>query len=144
MSTHQHLNPNLIAPCGMNCGLCLGYLREKNHCIGCRSDGPEKASHCASCKIKNCEKLAQTQSGFCYECADYPCARIKHMDKRYQTQYGMSMIENQETIRNIGLTQFVAQEEIRWTCPACGARICVHRPNCQQCGTPRLDLKNKK
>ncbi len=30
------LNPVLIAPCGMNCGTCLGYLREKNKCVGCR------------------------------------------------------------------------------------------------------------
>jgi hypothetical protein len=23
---------NLIAPCGMNCGICLAYLRETSHC----------------------------------------------------------------------------------------------------------------
>jgi hypothetical protein len=26
----------LIAPCGMNCGVCMAYLREKNKCPGCR------------------------------------------------------------------------------------------------------------
>jgi hypothetical protein len=25
-------NKQLIAPCGMNCGICLGYLRDKNKC----------------------------------------------------------------------------------------------------------------
>ncbi len=25
----------LIAACGMNCGLCIGYLRDKNSCGGC-------------------------------------------------------------------------------------------------------------
>jgi hypothetical protein len=25
----------LIAACGMNCGLCIGYLREKKPCSGC-------------------------------------------------------------------------------------------------------------
>jgi len=25
----------IIAPCGMNCGLCTGHLREKRPCGGC-------------------------------------------------------------------------------------------------------------
>ena len=25
-----------IAPCGMNCSICRGYLRKKNKCLGCR------------------------------------------------------------------------------------------------------------
>jgi hypothetical protein len=25
----------MIAPCGMNCGLCIGHLREKKPCGGC-------------------------------------------------------------------------------------------------------------
>ena len=33
----QDLRPELIAPCGMDCGLCMGYLREKNTCGGCRA-----------------------------------------------------------------------------------------------------------
>jgi hypothetical protein len=27
---------HLVAPCGMNCGICRAYLREKNKCPGCR------------------------------------------------------------------------------------------------------------
>ena len=30
------MKSELIAPCGMNCGICYGYLREKNKCPGCR------------------------------------------------------------------------------------------------------------
>jgi hypothetical protein len=30
----QALEPALVAPCGMNCGLCMGYLRDKNRCLG--------------------------------------------------------------------------------------------------------------
>lgn len=26
----------LIAPCGINCGICLAFLRDKNTCMGCR------------------------------------------------------------------------------------------------------------
>jgi hypothetical protein len=25
----------MIAPCGMNCGICIGHLREKRPCGGC-------------------------------------------------------------------------------------------------------------
>jgi hypothetical protein len=28
----------LIAFCGMNCTLCMAYLRDKNRCPGCRTD----------------------------------------------------------------------------------------------------------
>lgn len=31
----ERINRNLIAPCGMNCGVCIAYLREKNRCQGC-------------------------------------------------------------------------------------------------------------
>jgi len=26
----------LIAPCGMNCGACIAFMRDKNNCPGCR------------------------------------------------------------------------------------------------------------
>ena len=86
---------DLIAPCGMNCGLCIGYIRKKNPCGGCfKKDDENKPSQCRSCSIVNCESLAKTKSGFCYECKKYPCARLKNLDKRYREKYGMSMIEN--------------------------------------------------
>src|SRR5574344_369889 len=85
----------LIAPCGMNCGLCIGYLREKKPCAGCliRKD-KNKPKGCRECIIANCQLLAETASGFCYDCLRYPCARLKNLDKRYRINYGMSMLEN--------------------------------------------------
>ena len=37
----------LIAPCGMDCGLCRGYVREKNRCAGCNGDDSSKPRYCA-------------------------------------------------------------------------------------------------
>jgi hypothetical protein len=126
----------LIAPCGMNCGLCIGHLREKRPCGGCfRMDDPHKPVSCRSCAIANCEKLARTASGFCYDCSIYPCARLRRLDKRYRAKYGMSMIENLEYIRDRGLEAFVRQEEKRWACRVCGSGLCVHRDQCLVCGT---------
>ena len=59
----------LIAPCGMNCGLCIGHLREKKPCNGCfKIDDVNKPQGCRSCKIVNCDLLAETESGFCFDC----------------------------------------------------------------------------
>ena len=49
--------PELIAPCGMNCGICMAYLREKNKCPGCRVIDINKSISVQKCKIKNCYEL---------------------------------------------------------------------------------------
>jgi hypothetical protein len=123
----------LIAPCGMNCRLCLAYMRDKKSCPGCRGDDENKSKSCVSCLIKNCGKLAQAGVKYCFGCDSFPCARLKHLDKRYRTKYGMSMIDNLLNIRTFGIHQFVRNEQERWTCPECGQLICVHRPHCLSC-----------
>lgn len=124
----------LIAPCGMNCGICIGHLREKKPCGGCvKKDDKNKPKYCRSCLIVNCSLLAQTISGFCYDCTHYPCSRLKRLDKRYRTNYGMSMLANLEYIKANGIRKHLQQEEIRWTCTSCGAGLCVHRDSCLHC-----------
>ncbi len=128
---------NLIAPCGMNCGICIGHLREKRPCGGCfKKDDGNKPKVCRSCKIVNCELLAETESGFCYDCTKYLCTRLKQLDRRYRTKYGMSMIENLGFIQQYGLQKFLKWEEERWTCKTCGSGLCVHIDFCFNCKTP--------
>jgi hypothetical protein len=127
------MNAQLIAPCGMNCGICLAYLRDKNTCGGCWADEAEKRASCTKCSIRNCEALEKTQSKFCYECPIFPCKRLKQLDKRYRLRYAMSMTENLETIKREGLERFVLAEAERWKCQACGGTICVHRGVCLKC-----------
>jgi len=124
---------NLIAPCGMNCGICLGYLREKNRCNGCRINPALNFKSIERCTIRNCTYLKKTISGFCNNCEKYPCQRLKQLDKRYRTKYRMSMMDNLESIRNIGLDKFVGKENQRWICPNCGGMLCVHRDFCLNC-----------
>jgi hypothetical protein len=125
---------NLIAPCGMNCSICMAYLREKNKCPGCRLFNKIEPVTRARCKIKNCQTFKRSKSKFCFECEEYPCNRLKHLDKRYRTKYNMSMIENLENIKKLGLREFIKNEKIRWTCLYCGGTICVHRGYCYTCG----------
>ena len=127
----------LIAPCGMNCGICLAHLRTRNRCDGCRSNATAKAAYRGTCVIRNCDTVNSNESGFCFECPKYPCRRLRQLDKRYRTRYGMSMLENLEFIRDHGLAAFVEKETERWRCPRCGGTMCVHRSRCLACGEPR-------
>jgi hypothetical protein len=133
-TTPDLIDSRMIAPCGMDCGLCSGYLREKQPCPGCNGDDGGKPPYCAGCRIKNCAELEKAEQPFCFECAKYPCARLRQLDKRYRTRYGMSMMENLMNIRDLGLDEFVARERTRWECPGCGGVICVHQANCVYCG----------
>jgi len=120
----------LIAPCGMNCGICMAYLKEKNKCPGCRIEDTKKLISRTGCKIKNCHYLLKKKAKFCFECKEFFCDRLKHMDKRYRTRYKMSMIENLENIKRLGINKFIKNEKERWTCPECGGTICVHNRKC--------------
>lgn len=124
---------SLIAPCGMNCGICIAYLREKNKCPGCRGTDIDKPVTRVKCKIKNCNELKKNKLKFCFSCEKFSCANLKHLDKRYQTRYNMSMIENLENIKRLGIRRFVRNERTRWTCPKCNGTICVHKGYCYNC-----------
>jgi hypothetical protein len=135
MATMGSLNKSsLIAPCGMNCGICMAYLRENNRCPGCRGVDTNKSISCVRCKIKNCRIFKKNGSKYCFECDDFPCDRLKHLDKRYRTKYTMSMIENLLYIRDYGIRKFIKNEDVRWACSKCKGTICVHKGHCIDCG----------
>ena len=123
----------LIAPCGMNCGTCIAYLREKNKCPGCRISSADKAVSVQRCIITKCPYLAETTSKFCYDCEKYPCRRLKQLDKRYRTKYQTSFLENLSIIKEQGIDNFLVFESQRRTCPNCGSVISVHRDKCLNC-----------
>jgi len=127
-------SPVLIAPCGLNCRLCRAYTRDRNSCPGCRGDDTTKSRSCLACKIKNCEKIATGKLKYCFECNDFPCARLTHLDKRYKAKYQTSVINNLISIKEIGVRSFVENENKKWTCPKCGSMICMHKPQCLSCG----------
>lgn len=123
----------LIAPCGINCGVCRGHLRERNKCAGCRASDADKPKTRTQCKIKTCEVLVSGKAKYCFECENFPCESLKHLDKRYRTKYGMSVIENLQDIKNYGIIFFLENEKAKWTCKECGGVICVHTGKCSSC-----------
>jgi hypothetical protein len=137
----------LVAPCGMNCAICSGYLALKYdvkskgirtpYCKGC----PPRNKKCAFLK-KKCELLLNDKVRFCYECDGFPCENLKHIDKRYRTLFRMSPIDNLRSIQKNGVLRFREAQKKTWMCPKCGETICCHNGICFNCG---LDaLKNKK
>jgi hypothetical protein len=135
----------LIAPCGINCGVCSSHLAMKNdlkrrgimktYCGGCLPQGRD-------CHYKRqCDRLGKGLVRFCYECAEFPCRRLKTLDKRYRTFYHMSMIENLEYIRENGAGKFLEMEAAKWRCPDCGGVICCHNGVCFSCGLEKLKTK---
>jgi hypothetical protein len=113
----------LIAPCGINCGVCLGYLREKNRCHGCREAEQNEPATRYNCVIRNCKKRGE----FCSpkECDNFPCARLKRLDKRYRERYDMSELENLKMIREEGIEAFLKDQEKKYLSPE--GVYCVHR-----------------
>ena len=128
------MKKELIAPCGMNCGICMAYLRKDRKCPGCHGADTNNRAYLKKCVIRNCEVVRTNESGFCFECAEYPCRRLRQLDKRYRTKYAMSMMENLESIKKNGLVAFVEEEKERWRCSKCGGIVCVHRSRCYDCG----------
>ncbi len=129
------MNESVIAPCGMNCSLCYAFQREKNKCEGCRGKTELIPNSCQRCTIRNCSVNQNNKSKLCYECESYPCQRLKQLDKRYKTKYHMSMIENLEYIKNLGIDKFLSNEEERWKCKNCNSIVCVHHNECPKCFT---------
>lgn len=75
----ENIDTSMFAPCGMNCLVCYKHCCHKKPCAGCLNSDKGKPEHCRKCKIKNCIKIKELP--YCFECSDYPCKRIKNLEK---------------------------------------------------------------
>lgn len=130
----------LIAPCGMNCGVCSRYLAyvnnlKRSQCAGCRPANRKCTYLFAKCSGINSSLSGNANAGFCFECDHYPCRQIDRMDDRYRMNYGMSMKDNLESIRRAGIEKFIKGQNEKYRCQKCGGLISVHNGKCFQCDT---------
>ena len=129
------MDKELVAPCGMNCGICKYHYREKNTCPGCRELDKKTAKTRFNCIVRECEILKDKKWKCCSDkCDNYPCKRLKALDKRYSTKYHMSMLENLKLINEKGMDALLDKEEKKWKCPKCGGIITCHGGMCLTCG----------
>jgi len=140
------MKPELIAPCGINCNMCVAHLgytmsgkRRKHQCLGCRIPGDSSKSlsrkSCAFLK-KHCELLAKNQVRFCSDCEEYPCKHLRKLDDGYVRNYNTSLIENLNFIKKEGIMSFLRDQAKKYACPQCGGTICVHTNRCYSCHPP--------
>ena len=77
MAAKTAFRATLIAPCGMDCAICIAYLRQKNRCGGCYA--PDRKCN-RNCTISACRKV----QGRCHpDCGEFPCKRLSHLDTRH-------------------------------------------------------------
>ena len=77
-----------IPACGVFCGGCPIYTREKSPC---------KTFHLC------CLEKGITH---CFQCSDFPCTKFKRFTKRW-LKYGQNFIENQKLLKNVGEVKFL-------------------------------------
>ena len=128
----------MIAPCGLDCSLCMFAHAKEKPCLGCNVDSDSKPVFCANwCKIIPCEKRVKNGYEFCDECPDYPCEDMMERETRYTTAYPLkeSPMQNLKDIRSMGMEAFLEQQRKRFTCAKCGGPICIHNGICRDCGS---------
>jgi hypothetical protein len=109
------MKPKLIAHCGMNCAICIAYLRDKNKCPGCKFQGKPNSKFFKKCSIKNCNIIKDNKWKCCSpKCEKFPCKRLKDIDKRYKTKYNMSMVDNLNIIDSDGINKFIKQQKSKY------------------------------
>lgn len=90
-----------IPACGVFCGGCPNFTREKKPCPGAEIN----IQRCEGCKTFH---LCCKDKGVnhCYQCDIYPCKKFKDFSKRW-LKYGQSFIENQKLLKELGSDNFL-------------------------------------
>lgn len=131
MKAPKIIDMNMFAPCGMNCAACYKHLKDKKPCKGCLGTDDNKPKHCVKCPIKNC--AIDKGIIYCYFCEEFPCKRLKNMEKIYNKRYNVSLIDNAKRAKKLGIIGFLEADVKSWTCDDCGGVISLHDKICSEC-----------
>lgn len=118
----------MIGVCGMICSVCYRHLKKNNPCPGCASDEPGKPAHCRDCDISRC--AGEKGLTFCFLCGEFPCSRIRNLDRRYVWRYHVSPVAFGMRAKEIGAENFLAEELPKW---GCGGIVSLHDGVCSVC-----------
>ena len=90
-----------IPACGVFCGGCPIYTRNKKPCLGAELN----KVRCERCKTFH---LCCLEKGIthCYQCDTFPCNKFKGFAKRW-LKYGQNFIENQKLLAKVGSEEFI-------------------------------------
>ena len=91
-----------VPPCGIFCGGCPVYVRERKPCPGAQAS--------RRCETKECRfYVCATQKGvrFCHQCNEYPCPHFKRFARNW-VKYGQDFFANQKELQAVGEESFLA------------------------------------
>lgn len=91
-----------IPACGVFCGGCPVYTREKKPCPGATIN----SARCEKCKTFHLCCLERNIE-HCYECQTFPCYKFKRFAKNWM-KYGQDLIDNQLLLKNVQDREFLA------------------------------------
>jgi len=144
------IKKELLAPCGLYCGVCSIYIAHKDNnqkfkqvllkaygpfakkvedlqCTGCLSDGIV-FKFCQTCPIKSCAKEKEIEG--CYQCEEFPCEMIE----RFPIPVGKKVIlQDIPAWRKLGTEKWVEEIEKRYHCPECGNPLFRGAKRCNKC-----------
>ena len=135
----------LLAPCGMYCGLCTSSLSKKyniprrrgiiSYCEGCRP----RDKQCSFVK-KKCDLLLNHNIEYCYKCNDFPCKVLEKIEYSYNTKfnYSYSFIRAQKEIKEHGPSFVIDRLKKEFGCKKCGEILCIHNGLCYNCDKEQL------
>ena len=90
-----------VPACGVFCGGCPIYTRDKKPCLGAELN----KDRCEKCKTFHlC--CVEKEITHCYQCEVFPCTKFKSFAKRW-LKYGQDFIENQNVLKQVGGIEFL-------------------------------------
>lgn len=162
----MEINPDLISPCGLYCGVCAIYIadRDNNQKFKERLVGLYKGQvtgkgtlpgsenltsediKCCGCSsgeqflhCKQCEIrkcTGEKKYTGCHQCDEFPCHHIENFPMAVGKKVILRAIPYW---REVGLEKYIEDEEARYICPGCGNRLFRGAVKCNNCKTT-LDL----
>lgn len=133
MRMSEKIEDTMIAPCGVNCLACGAHLDSKRPCPGCRAPIEEiTRKSCRNCAKKKCAFEQGLQ--WCFDCNQFPCAKIKSLNKSYMQNYCVDLIQNGFDAKQ-DMAAFLEAQRKRFTCKSCGGVINQHHKKCSECGS---------
>lgn len=131
--------------CGLYCGGCevlianqKGFVEEKAKewnmdpndliCNGCKSD--TVATFCQTCGMKVCAEEKGIE--FCFQCSDYPCKMVSDFKNDDRPHHSI-IFHNLGLIKELGIKQWMQDQEKRWSCPTCGEKFSWYSDKCSNC-----------
>lgn len=90
-----------IPSCGVFCGGCPTYTRDRNPCPGAEIN----VKRCEGCKTFHlC--CVEREISYCYECKEFPCKKFRDFSRRWM-KHGQNFVENQKLLKEVGPKKFL-------------------------------------